>query len=290
MERSFGVRWSDQARRPARGVVHDHVRVLFASRFVREVQARAHVRMEPLVPKELVLLRDGDVGLADAQPRRFVGRRSVDGELPVVVLRALRAGADIHLRFQVIRPVPARAAASVEDGVQPVVVWSEVVRRRIVPQVLPSDDGMRVAPDESCCRSSALGAGWRRDGHQRGGERRCEDYGFHALKGAMRRRSGSPPSFVAQRDERIHACGPSRRYVGARCRERKGYRSLRHWPRRVPTLHGRLVFFFPGPASTGFGTVNVRLNFAIEALTVAAFANSAFASDNAFGVSAFASV
>ena len=49
-------------------------------------------------------------------------------------------------------------------------------------------------------------------------------------------------------------------------------------------------FFFAAPVSTGFGGSSFRLYFASDALTDAALANSAFASDSVLGPSVFASV
>src|SRR5438105_4038569 len=63
-------------------------------------------------------------------------------------------------------------------------------------------------------------------------------------------------------------------------------RSITH---RRPSSGQIVGFFFPETASTGLVTLSVRLNFAREALMAAAFANRAFASESAFGVSVFAS-
>ena len=59
---------------------------LLGGRLARDVDAGADVRVEPLVPEELVLLGDGQALLAHMEARRRAGGLSVDDDRLVAVL------------------------------------------------------------------------------------------------------------------------------------------------------------------------------------------------------------
>src|SRR5262245_25095060 len=98
----FGPRGLQLSRR-SRGVVErEHRLILLGRGLARDLDAAPDARVEELIPEELVLLPDGETGLARRCSRDFVRRHGSDRPGPVAVLVAVGTGAQIDLRLEMV--------------------------------------------------------------------------------------------------------------------------------------------------------------------------------------------